>query len=42
MPSGNCKRTFDLEWRTVQKITFASIFENLFSLKISLSLFLSQ
>ena len=22
MPSGNCKRTFDLEWRTVQKITF--------------------
>ena len=22
MPSGDCKRTFDFEWRTVQKITF--------------------
>ena len=43
MPSGNCKKRFDLERRTVQKKKlFASMFGDLFSLKISLSLFLSQ
>ena len=34
--------TFDLERRTVQKIVRSSLFGNRFSLKISLSLFLSQ
>ena len=43
VPSRNCKNRCDLERRTVQKKTnFASMFGNLFSLKISLSLFLSQ
>ena len=42
MPNRNCKETLDLERRTVQKITFCSMVGNLFSLKFSLSLFLSQ
>ena len=36
------QKMFDLEWRTVQKTTFCLNVWNLFRLKISLSLFLSQ
>ena len=36
------QKTFDLERRTAQKIVLSSLFGNRFSLKISLSLFLSQ